>query len=98
MVTGMRTPRIAYQHGEELSLAGMHRVGSCPTGGCMETSLQATLLGRGPGERGGALGSAGAQVETGTAMLHRCLQVAAARPSSIGQTGWRLRKRSNSLA
>ena len=35
MVTGMSTPHIAYQHGEELSLAGMHRVGSCPTGGCM---------------------------------------------------------------
>ena len=44
MVTGMRTPRIAYQHGEELSLAGMHRVGSCPTGGCMETSLQADVV------------------------------------------------------
>ena len=55
MVTWMRTPCRAYQHGEELSLAGMHRVGSCPTGGCMETSWQATLLGRGPGERGGAL-------------------------------------------
>ena len=54
----------------------------------METSWQATLLGRGPGERGGALGSAGAQVEAGTAMLHRCLQVVAARPGSIGQTGW----------
>ena len=56
----------------------------------METSWQATLLGRGPGERGGALGSAGAQVEARTAMLHthRCLQVVAARPSSIGQTGW----------
>ena len=54
----------------------------------VETSWQATLLGRGPGERGGALGSAGAQVEAGTAMLHRCLQVVAARPSSIGQTGW----------
>ena len=27
----------------------------------METSWRATLLGRGPGERGGALGSAGAQ-------------------------------------
>ena len=64
----------------------------------METSWQATLLGRGPGERGGALGSAGAQVEAGTAMLHRCLQVAAARPSSIGQTGWRWRNRSNSLS
>ena len=49
------------KHGEELSLAGMHRVGSCPTGGCMETSWRATLLGRGPGERGGALSSAGAQ-------------------------------------
>ena len=31
------------------------------TGGCMETSWRATLLGRGPGERGGALGSAGAK-------------------------------------
>ena len=32
MVTWMSTPRIAYQHSEELLLAGMHRVGSCPTG------------------------------------------------------------------
>ena len=61
MVTGMRTPCRAYQHGGELSLAGMHRVGSCPTGGCMETSWRATLLGRGPGGRGGALSSAGSQ-------------------------------------
>lgn len=29
MVTWMRTPCRAYQHDEELSLAGMHRVGSC---------------------------------------------------------------------
>ena len=64
----------------------------------METSWQATLLGRGPGERSGALGSACAQVEAGTAMLHRCLQVVAARPSSIGQTGWPWRKRLNSLS
>ena len=54
----------------------------------METSWRATLLGRGPGERGGALSSAGAQGGAGTAMLRRCLQVVAARPSSIGQTGW----------
>ena len=83
-----RTPCRAYQHGEELSLAGMHRAGSCPTGGCLETSWQVTLLGRGPGERGGALGLAGAQVGTGTAKIYRLLQVVAARPNSIGQAGW----------
>jgi len=54
----------------------------------METSWRATLLGRGPGERGGALSSAGSQGGAGTAMLRRCLQVVAARPCSIGQTGW----------
>ena len=64
----------------------------------METSWQATLLGRGLGERGGALGSAGAQGGAGTAMLHRFLQVVAARPSSIGQAGWAWRRRSNSLS
>ena len=63
----------------------------------METSWQATLLGRGPGERGGALGLAGAQVGTGTATIHRLLQVVAARPSSIGQAGWAWRRRSNSF-
>ena len=57
----------------------------------------ATLLGRGPGERGGALGLAGAQVGTGTAMIYRLLQVVAARPSSIGQAGWAWRRRSNRL-
>ena len=93
-----RTPCRAYQHGEELSLAGMHRAGSCPTGGCLETSWQVTLLGRGPGERGGALGLAGAQVGTGTAKIYRLLQVVAARPSSIGQAGWAWRRRSNSLS
>ena len=98
MVTGTRSPGRACQHGEELSLAGMHRAGSCPTGGCLETSWQATLLGRGPGGRGGALGSAGAQMEIGTAGLHCCLQVVVALPSSIGQTGWAWRKRSNSLS
>ena len=71
---------------------------ACPTGGCLETSWQATLLGRGPGEHGGALGLAGAQVGTGTAMIYRLLQVVAARPSSIGQAGWAWRRRSNSLS
>ena len=56
MVTGMRTPRIAYQHGEELSLSGWDaQGGELPYRRLhVETSLQATLLGRGPGERGGA--------------------------------------------
>ena len=82
----------------EKKTSGMHRAGSCPTGGCLETSWQATLLGRGPGERGGAQGLAGAQVGTGTAMIYHLLQVVAARPSSIGQAGWAWRRRSNSLS
>ena len=69
MVTGTRSPSRACQHGEELSLAGMHRAGSCPTGGCLETSWQARL------------GSAGAQMEIGTAGLHSCLQVVVAYPA-----------------
>ena len=43
MVTGMRTPRRAYQHGEGLSLAVMHKAGSCHTGGCVQTSWQGML-------------------------------------------------------
>lgn len=79
-------PRRACQHGEGRSLAGMHRVGSCPTGGYTQIMWK-VFSGRGQGECGGALGWACARAAAVVAALLCCLQVAALRVGSTCRTG-----------